>query len=63
MFKLNFTLLIIIVNLINLIATDCSDRHLSCFNNKKESGVFCKYCAIFANSLPKKRNLINQPKN
>jgi len=29
----------------------------------KESGVFCKYCAIFANLLPKKRNLINQPKN
>ena len=29
----------------------------------KESGVFCKYCAIFANLLPKKRNLINRPKN
>jgi hypothetical protein len=26
----------------------------------KESGVFCKY---FAKLLPKKRNLINQPKN
>jgi hypothetical protein len=29
----------------------------------KESAVFCKYFAIFAKLLPKKRNLINQPKN
>ena len=29
----------------------------------KESGIFFKYCAISAKLLPKKRNLINQPKN
>jgi hypothetical protein len=36
MLNLNFTLIIIIVNSINIILSDCPDGPLYCFNIKKE---------------------------
>jgi hypothetical protein len=36
MFKLNFTLLIIIINPINLILTDCPDEFVYCYNINNE---------------------------
>jgi hypothetical protein len=36
MFKLYFSLLIIILASIQIVSTDCPDRHLYCFNDKEE---------------------------